>query len=135
MKMIIGLYGKGGIGKSATLNLLIDLLEVATTGCPMPVPRLKGRDRTKAFKFKGNIVGIGTSGDNRACVQKNCDFFDANNCDIAISATRTRGGSCVRLEEFAKKYNIKVIWIPKNIAVQKQSQVNLVQAQALFNML
>lgn len=31
MKRIIGLCGKGNIGKTETLNLLIDLLTVATT--------------------------------------------------------------------------------------------------------
>ncbi len=35
MNKIIGLYESGSKIKTATLNLLIDLLEVATTGNPM----------------------------------------------------------------------------------------------------
>lgn len=135
MKKIIGLSGVGGTGKTETLNLLIDLLEVATTGCSMPTPQPESKDRKKIFTYNGNIVGIGTSGDSRVCVQKNCDFFDNNKCDIAISATRSWGGSCDCLNEFADKYKIKAIWISKNITSQNQAQANLVQAQALFNLL
>lgn len=45
MKQIIGLKGSGKKGKTETLNLLIDLLEVATTGGIMPTPQPEGNNR------------------------------------------------------------------------------------------
>ena len=82
MKRIIGLCGKGNIGKTETLNLLIDLLTVATTGCAMPSPQPAGRNREMTFIYKGNTISICTAGDTEAILKDNCAYFSKMKCDI-----------------------------------------------------
>jgi len=47
-------------------------------------------------------------------VESNCRYFKSKNCDVAISASRTRWGSAEALNEFAKSEGIKVDWVPKS---------------------
>lgn len=133
MKKIIGLYGRAQCGKTSTLNLLIDLLEVATTGCSMPAPHTG--ERRVAFDYNGYKVGVGTPGDNAACVRENCDFFDKEMCDVVFSATRTKGESCHELNAFASKHNVKTDWIKKKIAVTNIDSENRQQAQELLSLI
>ena len=125
MKRIIGFCGKGHIGKTETLNLLIDLLTVATTGCVMPTPQPAGRDRDITFTYKGNTISICTAGDTEAILKDNCDYFSKMKCDIAIS----RGKTHMALENLDP--SVSVEWIRK---IDDRSK-NLQIAQDLFNSL
>ena len=111
MNQIIGLFGKGDIGKTETLNLLIDLLEVATTNCLMPIPQPARKDRKKTFQYNGKTISICTAGDNENELKNNCSYFKSMKCDIAISAARTRGKTHIVLEGLDP--SIKVTWIKK----------------------
>ncbi len=133
MIKIIGLYGRANVGKTSTLNLLIDLLKVQTTGCAMAPPQ--ALERKMIFTYKGFIIGIGTAGDTYEEVAANCDFFDANNCDIVFSATRTRGGSCRELNKLAHKHSLSTIWIKKIIVTTGFNVINLQQANDLLSMI
>ena len=135
MEKIIALQGRAQCGKTSTLNLLIDLLEVATKGCAMPTPHTG--ERREIFVINGKIVGVTTPGDADWIVQDNCDFFTANNCDIAISATRTKGGTHQVLDGFAASHGLTVKYESKNIAPTKglEVQTNLAQAQELLKMI
>ena len=139
MNKIIGLYESSSKGKTATLNLLIDLLEVATTGNPMPQPQPKGYDRRKTFTYKGLKIGVATDGDTGKAVRDNCIFFDTERCDIVFSATRKRtdSHSVIELEKYAKQFNLSIDWIRKDINIINQTEdiVNLQQANSLFNLI
>jgi hypothetical protein len=135
MKKVIGLYGRAEIGKTMTLNYLIDLLEVSMTGCTMPAPQPSTNNRRMAFKINDIIVGVGTWGDNEYEVTQNCIFFKNNNCDIAFSATRTRGGSCDALKKYAEEDESTIKWIKKNIVDSDFEEAALIQAQELFNLI
>lgn len=129
MKRIIGLCGKGNIGKTETLNLLIDLLTVATTGCAMPAPQPAGRNREMTFIYKGNTISICTAGDTEAILKDNCAYFSKMKCDIAISAARSRGKTHMELENLDP--SVSVEWIRK---IDDRSK-NLQIAQDIFNSL
>jgi hypothetical protein len=135
MKKAFALYGKGEIGKTETLNLLIDLLTVATVGGAMPEPAPKGHDRKRVFHFKELKIGVATRGDNAYEVKENCKFFESNACDIVFTATRTRGGSCNEIVAYAKSKTAELKWEKKeNISDQsKRDSYNLHLAQKLFN--
>ena len=85
MKRIIGLCGKGHIGKTETLNLLIDLLTVATTRCAMPAPQPAGRNREMTFIYKGNTISICTAGDTEAILKDSCAYMALENLDPSVS--------------------------------------------------
>lgn len=135
MKRIIGLYRRSNVGKTETLNLLIDLLQAATTGTPMPTPQPEGKDRRECFNYKGLKIGVCTGGDDEDVLQENCDFFDSHDCDIAFSATRTKGKTVYKASEYAEKHGTKVEWIRKNVVEKDFSIANLDQAKGLFKMI
>ena len=63
-------------------------------------------------------------------------YFKMKNCDVAISATRTRWGSAEALNEFAERGGVKVDWIPKsyeyNLCEATRALCNKETAEFLF---
>lgn len=110
MKKIIALYRSSNKGKTATLNLVIDLLQALTTGCPMPAPQLPHVDRKQTFNYNGQIVSICTAGDNKSELLKNEVYFNAHRCDVAITASRTTGQTVTAIQNMSAKYSINPIW-------------------------
>jgi hypothetical protein len=135
MKKVIGLSGRSEVGKTETLNLLIDLLEVKTTGCSMPTPQQKGKDRRMTFSYKGQIISICTAGDNKNELEKNLIYFNDNKSDIAISATRTRQATHYALNNLAESNGITVNWIRKIYDLPNEKIVNEKQAHQILDMI
>lgn len=109
---IIGLYGHANCGKSATLNILKELLRAegkSISSKPHP-----DSDTPETFEYKGVIVCVAPGGDSRAIVEANCRYFMSKNCDVAMSATRTRWGSADALNEFAESEGVNVDWVAKS---------------------
>jgi len=137
MKKAYALYGKGGSGKTSTLNLLIDLLTIQSTGISFPLhneEKIK-MDNTTIINYRGKIVGIGTRGDNKEEVEKNCRLFKDGNCDIIFTATRTREGSCDAIKEFTTLNIFSLKWIKKRYSELNRYNNNLNQAKELFEMI
>ena len=109
---IIGLYGHGNCGKSATLNMLKDLLRGAgrSVSCK-PHP---WSDAPETFEYKGMIVCVAPGGDTKSIVQSNVRYFKSKHCDVAISATRTSGGSVETLQRYEKEKQTRIEWIRKS---------------------
>lgn len=137
MRTIIGLFESGDTGKTSTLNMLIYMLEIATLGTPTNHNILN--NRRAFFVINNTRVGIGTEGDDWDGLEGNCNFFDANNCDVVFTATRKRSdsGSVKRLEQYAAQKTLSVNWVRKTIAssVAQESVINFQQAIDLFNMI
>ena len=101
---IIGLYGHSNCGKSATLNMLKELLRDAGKSISSkPHPQ---SDTPETFEYNGLIVCVAPGGDTREIVEANCRYFKTKKCDVAISATRTRWGSAEALNEFASSVGV-----------------------------
>ena len=120
-KAIIGLWGPGEKGKTKTLNLLIKSL-----GGPEGT-----EDRRVRLTYKKKKIAITTYGDDKEQLQSNVAFFDEENCDIYVTATRTRGGSVVELEKFEKKIGAEIIWISKSYSTSYQELINERQAETI----
>lgn len=109
---IIGLYGHANCGKSATLNMLKELLRSegkSISSCPHP-----NSDTPETFEYKGKIVCIAPGGDTREVVEANCRYFKEKKCDVAISATRSKWGPADALNEFADSEGVEVKWVQKS---------------------
>lgn len=135
MKRAYALVGIGDKGKTETLNLLIDLLDVSTTNCPMPTPTPTGENRKRWFNYKGFIVGIGTAGDNGGEVKLNCKYFIKHNCDVVFTATRTKGGSMHEIIDFCNKNDFEIHWIGKHVVNSNFAEINILQAKELFDLI
>lgn len=131
MKAIIGLYGAANCGKTTTLKKLHDEL-IKQGGTELKLIQSKGSDYRTIIKYKENIIGIGTSGDDGCTVQENCLFFDKYDCDIAISATRTRGNSVGVLDNYSEEKKLgkdKIIWIKQDSALLVNGEEEADKAQ------
>jgi len=135
MKKIIALYGKGDSGKTSTLNLLIDLIVSENKGIPMAIRAEEElrKDCRAVLSYKGKIIGVGTWGDSKDEVEKNCKFFKEKNCDIMFTATRTRGETCDTIKDFAFKNRFSLEWMKKKYRDTNRYSENLKQAHELFN--
>lgn len=134
---IIGLYGHGSYGKSATLNMLKELLRNAGKSISaLPHPNC---DIPETFEYNGLVICVAPGGDTRAIVEANCRYFKRKNCDVAISATRTRQGSADALNEFADSMGAKVEWVQKsyeyNLSEATKTICNQETARVLFKMI
>lgn len=134
---IIGLYGHGQCGKSATLNDVKELLRAAGKSISMqPHPH---SESPETFEYNGHVVSVAPAGDTREIVEANCRYFKQKGCDVAISATRTKGGSVDALNEFADSEDVMVEWIAKsyeyNLSKETQRICNKEMVLMMFSML
>ncbi len=134
---IIGLYGHSNCGKSATLNYLKELLRAegrSISSKPHP-----NTDEPETFEYKGLIVCVAPGGDNEEVIENNVCYFKSKNCDIAISATRCKGGSVTELQKYEKEMGVKIKWEPKsyeyNLSDTTKHQCNQETAHYLFSLL
>lgn len=132
---IIGLYGHSNCGKSTTLNMLKELLRKegkSISSQPHPAS-----DTPETFEYKGKVVCVAPGGDNEEVVENNVQYFKSKNCDVAISATRCKGGSVTALQKYEKEMCVKIDWKPKsyeyNLSEATQQQCNQETATYLFN--
>lgn len=132
--LIIGLYGHANCGKSATLNMLKELLR--TVGKSISSKPHPNSDIPETFEYEGKVICVAPGGDTREIVESNCCYFKMKNCDVAISATRTRWGSADALNEFADNEGVNVDWVPKsyeyNLSESTRMLCNKETAEYLF---
>ena len=134
---IIGLYGHANCGKSATLNMLKELLRCAGKSIStVPHPN---SDTPETFEYKGLKVSVAPGGDTRSIVESNCRYFKLKNCDVAISATRTSGGSVEALQHIEQEKQTKIEWIRKsyeyNLSETTQALCNRETARYLLGLI
>lgn len=113
MKKVIALSGKSHTGKSTTLDNLISFLSHESS--LFVREKVISTDFRTAFVYKdGNIkIGIAKPGDNEREITKNINFFEKNNFDICITATRTKGASIVEILNFTKRHHADIVQIGK----------------------
>ena len=134
---IIGLYGHSNCGKSATLNMLKELLR--TAGKSVSSKPHPGSDKPEAFEYKGLTVCVAPGGDNEEVVRANVRYFKSKLCDVAITATRCKGGSVTELQKYEKEMSTKIEWMAKsyeyNLCEATQHLCNQEVAEVLFKII
>ena len=118
---VIALYGVANTGKTTTLNLLHNLINPDK-------PITDGKDHRRSFTYKNKTIFIATPGDNEAEIDENIKRARKANCDILVTASRTRGyGRKLLREQFKDIHFIK-----KKVAdQQEQDLANKTQAADL----
>ena len=125
MKKIIALYRRSETGKTSTLNLLIELLD---KNKKIEKERLK-EDRRVSISYGSKKIAVTTWGDNGFELKENIKFFEEENCDILVTATRTRGETTEILTDYAKEIDTEIICIEKNISKKMEDLINQSQAK------
>lgn len=131
---IIGLYGHGDCGKSETLNALKELLrEKGKSISAKPHPWI---EMPETFEYKGLVVCVAPEGDDKAKILENIRYFKVKKCDVAITATRCKGGSVDELQKYAKSEGVEIEWVQKsyeyNLSKETQKQCNKETAEVIF---
>ena len=108
---IISLNGRPECGKTNTLKMvctrLSDVSEVVDkTEC--------GPDRRMTFRVNNVIVSVCTGGDSVEIIQENIAYFTEHDCDLGISANRSKAGPKWELEGFAESngFELREIMMP-----------------------
>ncbi len=125
MKKIICLYGSANKGKTHTLNMLVGILDPIQT---INIKKL-GENQQKVVEYNGHRIAITSAGDSRHELEKNIKFCQKNECDILITATRTRGGSTEEVHKFSQEVSCKITWLRKNEAIELKNLINESQAK------
>lgn len=125
-KYIIALSGRASIGKTRTLRMVIDILK----GIDLTFEK---RDTRTTCHYHGKTICVTTPGDNGAEISKNIDYINANLCDIAIMATRTKGATISTLTNYAEQIEAPIIWIRKTYEYGDENTINERNAHQIVN--
>lgn len=119
---IIVLYGRGNLGKTRTLRMVIDKLNhesISYATC----------DIQTICHHNAQTIAIATKGDNAAELRANVSYFKSHPCDIAITAARSRGGTHDVIKSYAQETGAEVVWIYKRVEAGDENAVNLKWAE------
>lgn len=119
---IIVLYGRGNLGKTRTLRIVIDKLNGE------PISNAK-YDTQAICHYNDLTIAVATKGDNAAELRANVSFFKSRPCDIAITAARSRGGTHDVIKSYAQETGAEVVWIYKRAEAGDENAVNLKWAE------
>lgn len=122
---IIVLCGRGNLGKTRTLRMVIDKLNGESISYAT-------RDAKTICHYNDQTIAIATKGDNAAELRANVSYFKSHPCDIAITAARSRGGTHDVIKAYAQETGAEVVWIYKRIEIGEENAVNLKWAEKVI---
>lgn len=126
MRKIIALYASANKGKTCTLNILIDLLSLVSSESNV----WKTKEGWGWFKINDITVGVCTPGDDKSSIDSNINYFNKNECEVIVTAARTKGETIVELEKLEKKECCPILWFPK----EDNEENNKLIASELFRL-
>lgn len=109
MDKVIVLKGGSDVGKSTTLNLLIDMFQLIATSYEIkfaPEEWEDEKDRWAFFDFYEKRIGICTSGDSAKTIKKNFEYFEEKKCDITVCASHMWDASGKAMSRNLKKLDV-----------------------------
>lgn len=127
MQKVIVLYASANKGKTTTLNKLIDLLSLVSDYYEM----YRSGEGWAYFEIKRLKIVVCTVGDSKEDVKGNIKYGQDKDCDIFITASRTKGGTTNEVGRFACQQRSNVVWIKKDI---RELSNNLFAAN-IFNLI
>lgn len=127
MKKVIALYATADRGKTATLKKLIDLLSNIAEYCEL----CRSYECWAYFEIKGMKVVVCTPGDAKGEIKHNAKYATKYDCDIFVTATRTKGETTAEIAKFTKKQKAQLVWIKK----ENNEENNGIVAANLFNLI
>lgn len=122
---IIVLCGRGNLGKTRTLRMVIDKLNGESISYAT-------RDTKTICHYNDQTIAIATKGDNAAELRANVSYFKSHPCDIAITAARSRGGTHDVIKTYAQETGAEVVWIYKRVEIGEENAVNLKWAEKVI---
>lgn len=134
---ILALYGHGNCGKSDTLNRLKMILRAAGKSISSrPHPWC---EQPETFLYKNQVVCVAPAGDDMNAVSNNLSYFSSKQCDVAITASRSKGVTVRLLLDLASSIGTDIEWVQKSyehgLSKSTQGLCNQETAQLIFGMI
>ena len=104
-KTIICLYATANCGKTKSIISLF--LKLGGDRNVLDGPH----DFVSSVCFGNKKIGFVSEGDPGSPQWENLEALAHNNCDIIVTASRTKGGTVNNLHDIANKYDYAVVWI------------------------
>jgi len=123
MKKIIALSGRADKGKTITLNYLIGFLDKSKEEKELT------KDRSVIVCYSNKKIAVTTPGDNIGEIKKNIEFFEKEDCDILVTATRLNRNTINIIDKYCKENKAEFILTEKNIALTLKDLINQTQAK------
>ena len=119
-KIVIALYGRSNIGKTATLKKVIDKLGRKYKVNDARETLSTANDKLVIVDIDGVKVGISTGGDEKNMIKGCITKLFNKGCNIIVTATRSRCAPVEVVEEFCETNNYKLDWVKKSSTVSKE---------------
>lgn len=137
LQKLIVLSGHSNCGKSDSLNRLKELLRLA--GKSVSSAPHRNSDDSETFMYKGLVVCVAPAGDAGDIVKRNIRYFKNKKCNVAVSASRSKGNTVDTLKQYAKAQGVEINWVQKSYEYSLGEPVkdfcNQETAQLLFEMI
>ena len=102
---VIALWGRSKVGKTSTLNILINELGARKRAEYIAYNKV---DTRVVLEINGKIIVVFTGGDDRRIMEENFSFVETQQYDLLICACRSKGASCHSIEQrFSKE---QILW-------------------------
>jgi hypothetical protein len=111
-KKVIGLRGKGNVGKSQTIRKAYDLLK-SQHKTMIEEHQILGADIRVVLTINGVKIGIESQGDPHSRLEKSLVLFVNEKCAVIVCAARTRGQTVAAVENLQPDY--EVLWFGQEV--------------------
>lgn len=125
---VLALQGKSSIGKTTTINKLIDYL-LNKKGGKRLFEKMHGeKDRCFVIAYNGKKLGITTRGDNVKCLSDDfAEFYDCDICVCAVHAGLTRN----YIKSLVSKPDENMICIARNYVSNSEDKATAKLQEAI----
>ncbi|HEY5125097.1 MAG TPA: hypothetical protein VIK14_15310 [Ignavibacteria bacterium] len=131
-KTIIALKGKGKSGKSTTLRLLSNKLEIQGFKIIIDKRKINRTDfKYVVFSKNGIRVGITSYGDLLEIIKNNLKILENLNCKILICACRSRGET-LNFPKYFSSYRVEFIEKSITDIVSERNKLNKSDANKIY---
>ena len=107
-KTILCLFGPANIGKTASIRRINEILQ--SDGAKLEKVSLDEYDICKEYMFKTHKIGLLSLGDPVSDQPKYLDQLAADDCDVIICASRSKGTTRDAVSKIASS-NYELYWI------------------------
>lgn len=137
-KTIIALWGRSNVGKTQTIVCLYNIFCAYPNVHDTLIPAQREISAIITLKSgTGNItIGFESQGDPNTDIESRLEQSAINSCDIIVCASRTRGDTAYAVEDIAKKYGYRIVWVTNFASdILNHAELNKMSALNIENLI
>ena len=108
-KTILCLYGPANVGKTSSIRRVDEIMH--SYGAKLTKVLLDEYDICTEYLFRTHKVGILSLGDPDYEQSNYLNQLAADECEVIVCASRSKGATCDAVSQVVSKYNYELYWI------------------------